>query len=172
MVDPRLKAEKVLGELNYNYKAFTIENFVRTIGETKSRAILTIPWKMSGGLFGAWISDGEEPKEYIFYRENVPLIHQVHIQLHELSHFLLGHSTLKIRKDLIVSAIKGVEQMPFNELTLLRSTEKNEIETEAETLASLMQERIIRNSQLDQLTHDLSSDEKMANFLLTLGLNK
>jgi hypothetical protein len=172
MVDPRLKAEKVLGELNYNYKAFTIENFIRTIGETKSRAILTIPWKMSGGLFGAWISDGEEPKEYIFYRENVQVIHQVHIQLHEISHFLLGHSTLKISRDMLVSAVKGNIEIPFADLTLLRSTEKNEIEIEAETLASLIQERIIRNSQLNQLIHDLSSDEKMANFLRTMGLNQ
>lgn len=169
-MDAKLKAEKILRELSFDFQAFTIDKFIGYVGNRKGRAIIVTPWKMPATLFGAWLSDGEEPKEYIFYRENVPLIHQIHIQLHELSHLLLSHPTLRITRDLIIERMQGGLTLPFDDLVRLRSTDKTELETEAETLASLIQERVIRNSQLDQLTHDISSEEKIANFLRTMGL--
>lgn len=72
MVNPRLKSEKILADLQYNFQDFTIEHFIKWIGELKGRRILSYPLNMSAGLFGAWLTDDEEPNEYIFYRADVP----------------------------------------------------------------------------------------------------
>ncbi len=166
----RTKAERILQELGYDFRTFTIEGFIHYIGQAKGREIITTPWSMPPTLFGAWMTDDEEPKEYVFYRDNVPLIHQIHIQLHEISHFLLGHPTLHINRKTIASVLEGTTSLPFVESPRLRSPRKADYEIQAETLANLIQKRVIQNSQLDQLLSDLSSEEKLAYFLKTMGL--
>ena len=153
MVNPRSQSEKVLAELQYDFRNFTIEHFLQWIGDLKGRRILSIPLEMPIGLFGAWLSDDEEPNEYIFYRQNVPPIYQIHIQLHELAHFLLGHPTLHINREILASALDGKGVLPFNQLAQLRSAARSEsdksiLEVESETLASVIQEQIIRLSWL------------------------
>ena len=175
MVNPRLQSEKILADLQYDFRDFTIEHFIKWIGELKGRRIFSFPLKMPAGLFGAWLSDGEEPNEYIFYRANVPSMYQIHIQLHELAHILLEHPTLRITRKLLAAALSGQGELPFNELARLRSTVKPEDsrsirEVESEILASVIQEQIIRHSQLEQLTGGISSDQNIANYLKDLGM--
>ncbi|MBL8080440.1 MAG: hypothetical protein JNM55_20890 [Anaerolineales bacterium] len=170
-MNTNLNPEKVVKDLRYDFHTFSIDRFITHVGEIKKREIISIPWTMPPTLFGAWMSDDEEPKEYIFYRDNVPLIHQVHIQLHELSHFLLGHVTLHINRKKIANVLKKNTPLPFTELPRLRSSDKSELEVQAETLAALIQKQVIKHSNLDQLASDLSSETKLANFLKTMGLS-
>jgi|GEM_PF-2620275 len=58
----------------------------------------------------------------------------------------------------------------IKEYARLRSPQLDEQEHEAETLASLIQDVVIRHRHLDQLTRSLSSDEKIARFLQDLGI--
>src|SRR6266481_4747262 len=153
-MDAHSEAEKILRKLRFDFTTFTMDEFLRCVGEAKGREIITIPWSMPATLFGAWISDGEEQKEYIFYRNNVSVIHQIHIQLHELSHFLFGHPTLQINRKFIGEVVAGTASLPFADLPQLRSPKRANVEVEAETLANLIQERVIRNSQIDRLMHD------------------
>ena len=169
-MEPSPQARKVLSELNYDFHAFTINNFIHWIEAVKGCKILLIPWKMPSGMFGAWMSDGDEPREFFFYRDDVSLLHQIHIQLHEFSHFLCGHPTKKItKKQIQESSEKGIA-LPFDELVKLRSPEMSAYEYDAESLASLIQEQVIRNSQIEQLTRGISSDDKVADSLKHLGL--
>ena len=170
-MEERSIAEKILKELHYDFREFTINGFISFVGEKRARQIIATPWDMPSSVFGAWMSDGEEPKEYIFYRYDAQKIHQVHIQLHELSHFLLGHPTLQIDRTTIADVLEGKASLPFSELLLLRSPMHSDLETQAETLAALIQKEVIHRSNLDQLMNDLSSDEKLANFLKTMGLS-
>ncbi len=172
MVKAKSKAEIILSELKYNFGTFSIVGFTQFIGDSMGRTIISIPWKMPATLFGAWMSDGDEPKEYIFYRDNVPAIHQVHIQLHELSHLLLKHPTLQINRDFIRKVVNSHGNLPFDDLLRLRSPEMTQFEIEAETLASLIQERVIRNNRLEQLTSRLSSNENVVAFLKDLGIDQ
>ncbi len=170
-MNTKLNAERIVRELRYDFHTFSIDRFISFVGDAKGREIIAIPWKMPPTLFGAWMSDGDEPKEYIFYRDNVPLLHQIHIQLHELSHFLLGHPTLQINRTKIAEVLERKSSLPFDELPRLRSSDKTDLEMQAETLAALIQKRVIQHSSLDQLNNDLSSEEKLANFLKTMGLS-
>jgi Zn-dependent peptidase ImmA (M78 family) len=169
-MNENLIAEKIVEELQYDFHNFSINHFVAFIGEKNRREIITIPWAMPPTLFGAWMSDDEEPREYIFYRNNVPAMHQVHIQLHELAHYLLGHPTLQINKKNIAQLFGKKAPLFFDELPRLRSSDTSNLEAQAETLAALIQNRAIKHSSLDQLVNDLSSEKKLANFLKTMGL--
>ena len=164
------KAEKILKELSFDFSTFSIDTFARHISQRKGREIFLIPWGsnssyMPAGMFGAWISDGEEPKEYVFYRTDITPIHQIHVQLHELSHILCGHPTLKITHELVSQIVTGKASPPFVDVPKMRSEYKARIEVESESLADLIQERVIRYLQIDQLICQTSSEEKLAHFL-------
>ncbi len=162
-------AQKILKELRFDFATFTMEGLLRHVSAIKGREILTAPWDMPGTLFGAWMTDANEAREYIFYRKNVSEAHQIHIQLHELSHFLLGHETHRINRETIIEAAAGRTSLPFIELSQLRSPKLADLETEAETLTSLIQESAIRNSKIDQLIQDTALEEKLADFLKKMG---
>ncbi len=170
-MDAKSRAEQTLKELRYDFQDFTIKGFLSFVSESKGREIITIPWRMPATLFGAWMSDAEEPKEYIFYRDDVPAMHQIHIQLHELAHFLLGHPTLQINRKMIAEVLERRASLPFADLPRLRSPRQTDFEPEAEMLASLIQEQVIQSSNLDQLINGLSSEERLAAFVKTMGLS-
>ena len=168
-MDATQKASKVLKDLRFDFATFTVDGFLSAVGQSRGREIITIPWDMPPTLFGAWVSDGDEPKEYIFYRNNVPVTHQIHIQLHEISHFLLDHPTLKITQELIGEVVAGTASFPFGEKTCLRSPQTVDLENEAEALASMIQKRVIQNSKIGLLVDDTSAKEKLADFLKKMG---
>lgn len=165
----RLKAEVILQELHFDFATFSMNEFIHFVEEFKGRQIVSKPWQLPSSLFGLWISDGEEPIEYIFYRNDVPEMHQIHIQLHELSHFLFGHSTLILNQQII----KVFEQTNFAQtptLSLQRSSQKARAEVEAETLAYLIQQRVIGKAKMDQLiSSGIYQRESLSEFLNVIG---
>jgi hypothetical protein len=164
------RVRKILGDLNYDFRQFSIEHFIHWVENQKQCQIKLIPWLMPSGLFGAWMTDGDELIEYIFYRNDGPQIHQIHIQLHELAHFLCGHPTAVITRKDLQSYKAGYLDLPFTELTQLRSPKLDLFEFEAEFLASLIQEQAIHHSRLQKLIGGISSDQKLADQLKDLGL--
>lgn len=169
-------AQKVLQELNFDFATFTMDGFFRAIEAKKGCEIITLPWNMPPAMFGAWISDKNGTREYIFYSRNTTQAHQVHIQLHELSHFLFGHPTIKISSERITEAANGSISLPFGELPLRSAKVENkveniEIEIEAETLTNLIQELVIKNSNINNLlVNGHAYQEKFANFIGKLSL--
>ena len=169
-MEPSPQARKILSELNYDFRDFTIDHFIDWIETVRGRKFILYPWTMPSGMFGAWMTVGDEPKEYIFYRDSISRLHQIHVILHELSHFLCGHPTKTITKKLIQESFNSGRVLPFNDLVQLRSPEMSVYEHEAESLASLIQDQVIRYSQVEQLTRGGSSDENIADYLNDLGL--
>lgn len=169
-MDTNAKAQKILKELKFDFAAFTMDGFLCHVSAVKSREIITAPWDMPDTLFGAWFTDADVAREYIFYRRNVSEMHQIHIQLHELSHFLHGHETHRITRETIIDAAAGRASLPFAELPLLRSPKLADLETQAETLTSLIQKQVVQHTNLAQLTANLSVEQKFADFLKTMRL--
>ena len=112
-MDARTLSEKVLAELDYDFRDFSIDHFIHWVEQKKGRKILLTPFDFSIGSFGTWFTDDEEPKEYIFYRNNIPSIYQIHNQLHELAHFLLDHPTVHINRGILAAVLKGDRELPL-----------------------------------------------------------
>jgi hypothetical protein len=165
------KAEQILKELKFDFSAFSMEAFIRHVGQHKGREIISIPWeqKMPRGVFGAWMLDADNPVAYIFYRSDLVPMHKIHVQLHELAHFLFDHPTLALNREALDQIAAGKAPLPLSDLPHLRSATHTQIDVEAETLADLIQERVIRLASIDRLVHSEAPEEKLADFLKTMS---
>jgi hypothetical protein len=161
----------VLTGLDYDFRTFTMDSFVSWLETRLGREIRFKSWPMPPGLFGVWLSDAEEPVEYIFYDDKGPLIQQVHIQLHELSHMICAHPTARLtRLEMQKLLLASVENPAVLNPALLRASAQNEVEEEAEILASLIQHRVIQNKRAAQLAITASSDQDLAAHFKSLEL--
>lgn len=169
--------QTVLDELGFDFRNFTMTNFVSWLEAHKGRRIFFLSGPMPVNMYGAWFSDSEYPHEYFFFDHTVPTIHQVHIQLHELSHYICGHKTLQITGAKLKSLIFALKEnhaypVEFMELARHRAPDQANAqeEAEAETLAMLIQERVIKFARMNELSKTVSSHREAANFLRDMGV--
>jgi hypothetical protein len=168
------KARKILAEIasqdQINFHEFSVESLTAIIERRTGRQVYFFPWEeMSMGMFGAWLSDADSPREYIFYRQNVSPIHQVHIQLHELAHILLGHSTLEVSAQAFKQLLHGENTVLLKEAQ--QRACQNKQDDEAEVLADLIQERAkLKHPQPGNMVKT-TRDSNMADFLRHLELD-
>jgi hypothetical protein len=168
-IETRMKA--LLDRLDYDFSHFTMDDFIDWVQAYKGRRISFIPWDMPPGMFGVWMSDADEAVEHVFIDKNIPPLHRVHIQLHELSHIVCDHPTVRLTKDEMRSLLmQAVERPEVLGEALLRAPAKQEMEQEAEMLASLIQHRVIAHQRLQQLSIAASSHESVVDHLEALGL--
>jgi len=166
------KAEEILKELNYDFASFDLDGFLRFVGERKGCEIVPIPWEgMPLGMFGMWMRDRESPIVYILYRCNVPRLHQAHIQLHEVAHFLLGHFAPNISQKRMREIVNGSCEPPFDTMLYATRSEKQQpADVEAETLASLIQQQAVRHAGASKLARSLAAEQRLADFLKGMRL--
>jgi hypothetical protein len=126
----RDKLQQIAHSFDFNH--FSMAKFVKWVEGERRREIQFIGWSMpiEHAIFGAWITDSEQPIDYIFYHQESPAIHQLHIQLHELSHILCGHTTLN---EVEVQELGGLCQMLLCRGSL--GSGQMEVEQEAELMA-------------------------------------
>ena len=169
-MNARLQAERVLKQIDFNFADFTLEKFIGRVESTRLHRVFTIPWELPPTVFGAWMTDGKNLSEYIFYRQDLSPFHRVHIQLHGLGHFLFGHPTLDLRAESVARLFTSGGELPLNELVCKSPSEASVREDEAEAFASLVQQQVIRNHQIERLAYGISSNEKIVGYLTNLGL--
>lgn len=163
------KARLLLDKWDFDFSQFTMSDFVGWIERRKDRKIIFIEWEMPPGMFGAWLSDADEPVEYIFIEKSVPSMHQTHIQLHELSHILLEHTTIQLSKNKMKTLLhQAINKPDMLDNALLRASANHEMEEEAETLAALIQYQVIQHEKLQQLM--VSSQEGIGDYFDSLGI--
>lgn len=161
---------KIVDELKIDFQQFTMEQFVHSLEGARGRKIFLFPIPLPS-IDGAWITDNERPHEYIFYDSNLPPIHQVHVQLHELGHFLCGHQTLAITSENLVQLIDVIKQQNNASVTpqlLMRAFIQDEKEAEAEAVAMIIQSRVIEASRIRELSKSVSTNTDQ--FLEDMGL--
>lgn len=160
-----------LAELNFDFDDFTMDRFVAHVEKLKGREIHFVPWSMPPRMYGAWISDAEEPREFVFYDQDIPPLHQVHTQLHELAHIINDHPTRRLTRTEMEDILRRADQEPdILKEVLLRAPNEAQHEDEAETLAALIQKQVIRHERLQQLAVTVSSDDSMRDHFTALGL--
>lgn len=160
--DVYLQMKTVLQGIDFDFAGFTMDRFTAWVQERHGREIRFIPWHMPPGLFGVWMSDADEPVEHIFIDKAIPPLHQVHTQLHELSHMLCKHATARLTRTQMVELLHQAIQDPsvLKEL-LLRSPDNDQREREAETLAALIQNQVIGHQRIQQLSITASSNKEL-----------
>ena len=163
--------EARLAELNFDFNDFTMERFVAHIQQLKRCKILFVGWSMPPGMYGAWISDAEDPREFVFYDETLPSLQKIHTQLHELAHIISDHPTKRLSRAEMEDILRRARQDPdILQEVLLRAPDTAQCEDEAETLAALIQKQVIRCQRLQQLTVTVSSDTGVVEHFKALGL--
>ena len=154
-------AGKILKELHFDFASFTLERFMWAVEKAKGREIIVLSWDMRSALppnaprtlLGAWFSDGDDPREYIFYHENLHEIYRIHLQLRQLAHILFGHPTYKINLEWIAAAAAGQAALPFRDLPILRADNRMQMELETDALTCLVVKNVLRRHRLYQLVN-------------------
>jgi hypothetical protein len=169
----RERLSQVLDGWDYDFSKFVVSDFIAWVESRRGRPILTRAMRLPPNLFGAWF-EGDKA-DHIFYEAEPPDVHTVHNILHELSHLLLGHRTVHISSDLSEHLRAGAEldQSETQPVVngLFRSIQyADEQEVEAETLSSLIQQRVFYEAGLAALTH-ISHDAAMQQFVHDMGFN-
>lgn len=151
-----------LDALQFDFSQYTFERFRQHISHRRGRELYLFPWSMPPGVFGVWLTSSDYPHEYIFFEQALPAVHQHHVQLHELAHFLCGHATTTVdRRRLADISRHGLERVALRARPVDR---QSTAELEAETLALLIQERVVRARRLEALT-EASSQQFLADYL-------
>lgn len=164
------QSKKEFSNWHYNFQLFSIESFKSWLEQEIQRQIFLIPFPMPNKAFGLWLSDAEDPHEYIFFPANRPSIYQNHIQLHEMCHIKSGHQTWSITSREVSGLLNGTISLDnFLPVALLRSEQKQtKDDLQAEMLASLIQEQVIFHDRFAELTVAWSSNPIFAEHLKIL----
>lgn len=166
-VKTRMRA--LLDELDYNFADFTLDDFVSWLERQRGRPIILQPWSMPPAMSGTWIAD--DRYDHIFFDKHASPVLQDHIKLHEIAHILCGHDTVKLEPEKF-SALLNHPAVPLAaHEVLMRSTHTGEQEIEAETLAALIQERVIKTQGSEKFIALVSSDEEFEENLKAMELD-
>jgi hypothetical protein len=106
------------------------------------RPIRLLPMPLSvGGPCGLWLATARS--DYIVFEADTTVLHQNHIIAHELGHLVLKHSAQQVVSDEALGRLASHIDPATVRLMLGRSRYEEREEREAETLASLLQQRLI-----------------------------
>ena len=145
-----VRVRKILDLLDYDFAGFSLTDFVSWLEEKQSkRKIICVAKRLPPSLSGAWLAANEQ--DYVFFEKDTVKLHQTHIQLHELSHILLGHLPLVYHMDQAFP----IEFYQRDDLppSLLRtnSSPAQHAESEAELLAALIHLQFIGKVELSDI---------------------
>lgn len=162
-------------EQEYDFRAFSLQSFAQWVATKRRREMRCIGWRLPASISGVWLAT--EETDFVFYEIHTPVIHQIHIQLHELAHIICNHKTLALNlatgigREEILQYLTGAfttqhrQNQPIEQL-LLRSVHDNQEEQEAELLSALIQQRITRDRFYVSLTQPIT----FSNNSLVLGV--
>src|SRR5687768_870446 len=91
--------------LNYDFKDFSLEDFIDHIARLERREIILQSWPFQKKELSAiWLP--QETAHYILYNACYHQIHQTHSILHEVAHLVLGHSRHSLQDCLDAELLK------------------------------------------------------------------
>lgn len=137
-------------QLGYDFTQFTLPHFIHWLEEREKVTFQLLAWDAEPGCSGSLWLDYEPNHHLIFYNQNVSPLHQAHIILHELAHYLLGHTPEHqvTRQELT----RWFHRQELSAKSIfLRSQLSDEQEQEAELLAMLIQSHIIQAERFSAL---------------------
>lgn len=164
MLDLRARCTRLLHDVEVPLP-FTLDSFCTRLSERRGRPIrLCAADLVSSGISGAWL--GFDGLDVVVYEAATTPYHQLQIVFHEIGHLLCGHRASKLTMaDEVGSLLPNLSPSTVASV-LQRSSYSRREECEAEVLATLILERVMRESprgglsagaQLDRLHEVLVS---------------
>ncbi len=142
---------------------FSILKLVERVALYRGRPIELCPWAMPGTTqYGVWLASPN--CDFIFFEKHTARVHQDHIISHELSHILLGHQTYMVADAATISTAVLMRR--------LTDLHKSPREQQAEDMAMLLQNELIRRAGLQALTARIATAPLWSNLVFGLGLDR
>jgi hypothetical protein len=152
--------QALLDTLDYRWSAFTLADFTGYVQGCTGKQIVFVLHGLKSAS-GGWVATAD--RDYVFIGADLPVFMQNHSALHELAHIVCRHPSARLGDVLCGEDVSSTH-------LLLRDVCSEEIDLQAEAMASLFQERITVHGRMKELTRVLSSAEGMATFLTALDL--
>lgn len=173
--DALTHANRLMTNLGLNLKYFDMAKLVHKVEQSRGRKIFIFNMSLAP-LYGAWLSDKEYPHEYIFINSHLSILHQLHVQLHEIGHIICGHQTRFITGQdmaLLEYAIKTKTASAFlTELLAYNpydTPQKQLSETEAEAVAVVVHTQLLQSSRTQ--TPVSSDNDNIEQILFEMGVS-
>jgi len=154
------KMQSLADAIDYDWGTFTLKGFKEYVESCKNRKIVFVLCDLLSAS-GGWVTTSD--CDYVFIGADLPMFMQNHSALHELGHIMCDHPPAKLSELLCGRGMSDT-------CLLLRDICIDEIDLEAEVLASLLQERIISHGRRRELTKVISSAKRLKGFLTALNL--
>ena len=149
----------------YDFATFTLNGFIHWLSDRRNQRISCQELNLPVGFFGAWLMVGNE--NVIVCNEQMIPMHKAHIILHELSHILCGHSTKALTG---ISEMAQLSEPSVLSRSLLSFARTPIEEQEAETLALMLKEEIMRHRTTRSQHLPVSSIQGLAAFFRLMEL--
>lgn len=135
--------QRLASSLTYDFEQFTLPSFEAWLRRHRQRALEVKGQPWPPNLYGAWIYT--PTKDFVFFDNQTPPVHQLHILLHEFSHMLCGHERTALTLPELHALVTGQVSGGMAEILTQRMSQAEQLraEWEAECLASLLYGRIV-----------------------------
>lgn len=170
MHDIHAHVRAVIHQMDYDFRQFSLADFVDHLIHIRQRHICVIPKDFAPGLHAMWLP--YPTADYVFYNKNTHVIHQIHNILHELGHIVLDHARLDLADVLPPKLLAQLDRKPSTVVLgharsgALHDTRE---ELEAEAFVRQLQEQIVFANHIDELTNRSSSIAALAKYTRSLG---
>lgn len=171
MADITAYAQKRLSEIDFDFEQCDPESFLNWLQTHLQRKIHLIPVPTLGlGVYGRWVSMTDTNSEYIFYVENMSWLTKALTICHELAHIWEGHTTLCLS----MNELDELFKTPFFLEEALARAKDHKMAYEdavAEKMAELLVQKMVnRKPQNESVTHLISSNHFLGDYLDTMGM--
>jgi hypothetical protein len=163
------RALEAINRLNYDFRQFTVSDFVHHVTRLRRHPIVVSPFPFSAEIHAVWIALGHV--DYILYNAAAHPIHQVHSILHECGHLVLNHTGKDLKSLLPPTLLQSARELTAPLQGRLRTIypADDPQEHEAEAFVRFLQREILVANRLEQLTSRASSIDDLARFARNLG---
>lgn len=163
----RQKVQKILAEIGYDPKQFSLDGFIAQVETFRARRMVIVPYAFTPGVSGLWFPG--RLMDFVVYREDAGPWYRMHIILHEIAHMLLQHPLHRV-DTLLTPELAALLPKPLEGHLLARSVDRlyNDIEREAELFVHLLQKPLVYAERMKYLTTGLTTIPELEPFVYGL----
>jgi hypothetical protein len=170
MNDVEARVVRSIDALGYDFRDFTIFDFIAYLQTARQRKIILNGAELDGRLHGLWVR--AETADYIFFDNCTHPIHQVHHIVHEVGHMILNHRlydlSLILPPPLLTKLKAKISDSLYGHCRMWEMQDTLE-EREAEYFVQQFRVKIHNAGRFSSLTDPVTSIGGLKPFMRSLG---